>query len=477
MRGLIVAFAACMLFTVACSGGRSDSPESIPCTNDGTTQAVRTQVMDDDPERLATHIAEGTPRPIEVADDEISCRIRKALLTLTEMPSGWSDPLAGELLVGEDRIYRDSDSQCHVPYAQVSDAVHVSFAMGISTPQPERTPGSSDFAYIDEAILVFSPGAATQFMAAERRACGFGTGQSQSAIGTHTIPLPSIGDEQLGYTYGQPGASGRADSYALIRRGDIVESYLITSRPSKLDEIRAIIRRADAKISRDASYLQSTAVAGVATATATPLAGSEEAILDSALPDSSDMPPHWIPGRSNSKYVVDDLRFCVGAPQLPTREHDASAFYQGSGVSVARASMGVGITEYHTQDADVVMRDVSDGTLFHDGCAGSVLDYAVMWNVARLDVSDLGEISSAWRAVAHQTALRTPGVGLTSDIEFDFVVFRRGNLIALLYEAADAPPAYDPTRSLGVEAATDLEAFGKLVDAKLKTIESKVPPG
>ncbi len=482
MRAFIAACAAAALIAVACGGGHSShqSRLSLPCTNDATQQAVRTQPRDNDPERVDTHAAEGTPKPIEIADDELTCRIRKTLLTVSDMPAGWSDPLLRELLVGEDRIYADSQSQCHVPYAQVIDGVHVDSATGLETPEPAKTPDSSHFAFFDEAVLVFTPGAAQQFMAADRRACGFEVGRAVSTFGTHSIPLPAIGDEQFGYTYAQAISNETAESYALIRRGDIVESYLIMSRPADLDGMRAIIRKADAKIAAQATDLQPTSVANSASATPTLDPTSRQAILDSALPRADQLPAGWVPGRRTAEYDTDALHFCADSPQLPRRDRGASASYDGSGFGVGQTTiaLGVGVMSYTPAGADAVMRAVGDGTAFPSGCAGRVRDIAVTWSLTRLDVTGLGDSSSAWRAVAaHTAAAGAPNAPLVSDIELDFVVFRRGNLIALIIESHAAPRTDDPFSTSVHDATANLNTFGKLVDAKLKTIESKVPPG
>jgi hypothetical protein len=137
----------------------------------------------------------------------------------------------------------------------------------------------------------------------------------------------------------------------------------------------------------------------------------------------------------------------------------------------------MGVLSYSARDADTVMRDVSDGSAFPDGCSGSVRDIAVSWSVKALAVPALGDSVAAWQAIARHTAASGPPEDpLISDIELDFEVFRRGNLIALVIETRQAPRSGEPS-FFEEEVRSDLATFGAAVDAKLKAIQGKVPPG
>jgi hypothetical protein len=97
--------------------------------------------------------------------------------------------------------------------------------------------------------------------------------------------------------------------------------------------------------------------------------------------------------------------------------------------------------------------------------------------VKPLAVPALGDSSAAWEAVArHTTAAGPPDVPMISDLELDFEVFRRGNLIALVIEERQAPRSGEPS-FFDSEVKSDLANFGAAVDAKLAAIQSKVPPG
>jgi hypothetical protein len=87
----------------------------------------------------------------------------------------------------------------------------------------------------------------------------------------------------------------------------------------------------------------------------------------------------------------------------------------------------------------------------------------------------IGDQSTAWRATSlHTSASGPPDRPLISDLEFDFVVVRRGNLLAVLVESGDAPRADDPS-FFEKEATTQLVTFAQQVDGKLQAIEGKVP--
>jgi hypothetical protein len=123
------------------------------------------------------------------------------------------------------------------------------------------------------------------------------------------------------------------------------------------------------------------------------------------------------------------------------------------------------------------MRLINDGTLFPSGCRGSVRDIAVTWHTERLSLPELGEASSSWRAVARHTAESGPAdLPLVSDIELDFQVFRRGNLIALIVMIRDAPrdEGSDFLDKIALQAISD---FGTRVDERLFAIKDSVPDG
>jgi hypothetical protein len=493
MREFVLVVLGVWTIAVACGSGAPGATHvaklTIPCTNDATKQAaIDTNVRNETAIPIRTQLAQFgsvTPVPFLLPDDETTCKIRKVLLTPDDLKPRWrlSDFFHSDY--GSDRIYPDRSGTCGVPYTYLVAGLHVEFEKGTSaTATMQATEQSVQKRpipeYLSEALLVFADGAAaSDVMSAVRRSCHFApattsegdsTPVASSSTQFHVISLPSIGDDTIAFRF----AELSADQFeVLIRRGDSVEDISLGGSGANASELEEIAKIADAKIADQGSYLQGTEPAVAPTPTLDP--GSRQGILQSALLTPDELPRGWIPGRG-SELDLRSLHFCTDAPVLPRRVRGASGSYSGSAPGSGGA-LGIGVLSYESQDADAIMRAVIDGSAFPDGCSGSVQNIAVDWSVTPLTLPPLGDSAASWRAIARHTSdAGAPDLPLISDIELDFEVFRRGNLIALVIESRDAPRSGESS-FLDKLVPSELATFSAAVDAKLRAIEGKLPPG
>src|SRR4051794_22942285 len=103
--------------TVACGGGDSTSKSTSDdqsCTNDPTATAIvglNQLALTPDPS--------GTRAPFHLVDDELDCRLRKVLLGVDDLPTGWRlSSLSADGL--GDKVFDSGRGRCAVPLSRLN---------------------------------------------------------------------------------------------------------------------------------------------------------------------------------------------------------------------------------------------------------------------------------------------------------------------------------------------------------------------
>ncbi len=147
MRMLVIIGVLCGAVAGACStGDKNDSTNadvSLPCTNDATAEAVRAG----DYSVFARHYSE-TPTRELFPDDELDCRIHRAMLKPSDLP-GWSssDSLGGGAGTSSEHFFFEVGlGGCDItPGSLLSGLINYFEREG------------SDTEILDESIFVFAP--------------------------------------------------------------------------------------------------------------------------------------------------------------------------------------------------------------------------------------------------------------------------------------------------------------------------------
>ncbi len=477
---------------VACSGSGQHEALSAtpdpPCTNGATATAiVGANVADLTAVPIKTQLALAgsvTPRALRLIDDEPTCRIRKLLLGTADLGGDW---MTSELSRSEfgQRVYADRSGTCDVPYTYLVAGLRLVFQNGeFPTPRPrvrltpeaDSSPDEQIPRLLQDAILLFKPETASEFMNATVRSCGLDASPTSDSAtperGYHLsrFSFPSIGDDTIAFTL-----PAEHSFEVLIRRGDVIEDLAIYSQDDPTSDLDAIARLQDGKITARGDYLLASSTAARPSPTAALDPQGTQAVLQSVLLGPDELPDHWLPGHTSTQYDENVLEFCGDAPPLPTGSHVASASYSGAGLGFT-GSIGIGLARYQPHAADSFMSAVTSGTAFPDGCDGTVRKIDVQWKLDRLLVKPLGDESVAWRAIARHTATSGPtDLPLVSDIELDFDVIRRGDVVALIIESHDAPRPGD-LGFLDREITDNLSTFAAKIDEKLANVVDELPP-
>ncbi|MEX2225822.1 MAG: hypothetical protein WEB52_05160 [Dehalococcoidia bacterium] len=152
------AFVLCTLTLVAlatgCDGdGDGQVRADDECTNDTTREAMRAL----DATRITDHAFERfDPR---ANDDEATCRARRALLTIADLPEGWERQNSSSL---------DRFGQLPACGLVSTPALIASVAVGFTE---DGDAPLADFDFLEQAVYGFKPGYAARALEAARRLC------------------------------------------------------------------------------------------------------------------------------------------------------------------------------------------------------------------------------------------------------------------------------------------------------------------
>lgn len=449
---LLGLLAAAVLAGCGKGGDTSSSPDlslPVPCTNDATAEAIRSESGRWDYAALATRVAahDATPIPPRIPDDEITCRIRRAILTADDLP-GWE---VSELTLmqqgdGMDVVLPESDGPCHVSLVFLSGGLNAFFQSGSQEPRtPGRTPVPATM--LTQSVLVFEPGRASQFMAAARRSCWV-PGDTNPEH-PQPVPTPQIGDESIAFTR---GTSDSPWYEALVRRGEVISYVLLMGDGADGALLEHILGVADERITALQPYLEPTPDAQATPTPQPPEPGSAEAILDSALPKEEELPRGWI--ESGRSYGGTLSRYCGGDELLPL--HRARAAYS-AGVTGAL----VDITIVGPEEA-IILGSGLPGT----SCEGRIQDTDVTWTFQPVTVPAMGDETIAWHAVSKPTR-----GGARGRCSIDAIRIRRGNLFAQVALSRDASYGGD----LSGPVKPQLVSLAQQVDAKLAAVIDRLP--
>ncbi len=461
----LVAFgcgASTLTTAFACGGGSTAMhPQSVvddECTNGATATAiVATNVVALTPNPSATRV------PFRFVDNDVECRIQKALLTLDDLPPGWSDSGFGSE-DGAARVYGDQTGQCGVSLARLDAGLRNDFKL-------DGPSGSRSSAMASAEILRFQHEAADQFMQALRLNCS--KMSSYSALDT----FRTYGDDT--YAFREEFHSARPDDSSGveidIRHGDVVEHLTlgVIGTGAGQPDVAAITGVADAKLSSSQARLQPTPnPRAVAQSTLDP--DGTQAILTSALPKLADLPRGFVPHASDRSADTDLVDVCHAGADLPRRQRGSAGSFSGG--SFSKPTAAISVLLYDRVAAEKVMRTFSDGALFKDGCGGTVRTVDVIWTFEKLSLPTIGDESVAWRATAAHVVSKgfdadTPTIG---DIKLSFIVLRRQHLVGVVAFATDYRPGeQDFLSTISIDQLTSL---ARTVDRNLAEIVDRVKP-
>jgi hypothetical protein len=228
---------ALVIAAVACkSGGASPSGIGPPCTNDATQEAgIQTSVSVD------TAIAEGLATATAMAyypDDEINCRLRRAILTEADL-TGWiRDPD-----FSHDGPIQEPDTQvgpCRTPKPQAYAWLEAIFNRA-SDATAIPTDGGP---ILDHRVWAMEPGGAAAFIDALKRNCG-SSPTNPPISGLRPANAPPVGDDS--YALQQSDPAGGRGREIFFSDGDILEQISLSNDEGELDGIAAT---AAAKVSK-----------------------------------------------------------------------------------------------------------------------------------------------------------------------------------------------------------------------------------
>jgi hypothetical protein len=190
-----------VLAVAALVGGGSDSiVEARPCTNDATATAVRESTRE-----VAGHTLHGIP------DDEVQCRLRRALLTTAEMPDGlepYEFELSGHIYAGRSFI-----SSCRVELPYVFS--------GVTNRWYEEVGHRS----VNHKVVRITPADGENFFAAIRHSCGLvqRDGPTTGFGSGRVISFPRFGDDTLAVDESFSDEDGTVNLFSIyIRQRDVL---------------------------------------------------------------------------------------------------------------------------------------------------------------------------------------------------------------------------------------------------------------
>jgi hypothetical protein len=161
MRNALLSMALCCFVVIACSddeGASNGAGVTLPCTNDATAEAVRA----DDYSVFEPHYSETPTRQLS-PDDELDCRIHRAMLTPAQLPGWKSDStFGGGVGTNGEHISFSVGllSSCDIPSESLLSGLLIYFerrpeSSGAPTSVSQET--DADVEVLDEMVLVFAP--------------------------------------------------------------------------------------------------------------------------------------------------------------------------------------------------------------------------------------------------------------------------------------------------------------------------------
>lgn len=196
-----------------------------------------------------TSATAGAGQPISTAsiippDTETACRLRRAMLTLDDLPAGW----ARSRFVpapGADRLTVTDKLEC-ISLDGLASGLQTAFETGVDTGRATE---------LREYAIVFHPGGAKRFMAA------FHTLGNPASSGRpcrdetyRPLSLVRLGDDVAAFS-SPGGRSGNPYDTVAIRRGDVVV-WVGHAYPKRGMTTEAFARLADAKLKNWSASLQ-----------------------------------------------------------------------------------------------------------------------------------------------------------------------------------------------------------------------------
>lgn len=438
------------LALIACGGGSGGSPRAAvddsSCIDEATATAMNAA-------RDSASADEATPDrwPFAVPDDEAHCRLRRALLTVADLPTGWS----AEDFGGSGRAYEDDNVGCKTPLPHPVAGLVVYF-------HREETP-DGEIQAIMQWVYGFEEGGGSDVMAALKRNCPLVASSEGSAGDSYEfIDLPSFGDESLAVHDAigigealEDSDQGNTDQL-YIRRGDVVSLFSILT--SGDPDVRRVAEMADARLATTGPIPEPTPVTGQGCATAPTPEPERANEISPGLLSLDDMPVGWVHDPPGPCGMIDREGRCddSGHPYSPpTPLVEANTGFSGQ----REAYIANRVALFSAGEAEAFMEGVRQRVGAPRQCSASMDGRPFVWHYDPLDAPRLGEDAIAWHVTTQ---------GLVYEVDVYVLMIRRGRAVASL----SLRPA---VRYLDLGAAeparNELAAFVELADKKLQLVK------
>lgn len=427
---------AALLLALACDSGGKElrSLDFRPsCTNQATVTAMETSKDFD--------------ILLRVPDDEPRCRARPALLTLADLPDGWTErqdfAQTGGALPGRGDPSRGEAAECRVLYPEFSAGLRAEYEVTSSK-------GGFDSLLYHELRLL-KPGSAEDLFDALEHSCNLLAADPGYFEGYREPAALDIGDEAFAIEIAT-GDDAQLTQIVFVRRGDLVSKVLLFGPGPAVEPLAQV---ADARVSQLRPIPQPTEEpnADCPEARRPVEISGEGRILEEALVALEDLPVGWVRYRPDACDRLPETAYC--RPPLEGTGPLAVSLFERKPIVVAHSV-------FVPSDVEVTMRDLR-ARMASSRCEATYEGETLEWTVVATTAPDLGDESLLTRF-----STRLDGRALFYGYQ---LVTRRGAAVsAVIWQRPGFPPegdVIDATDGLVLDLAI-------IADRKLAEVERQL---
>lgn len=368
VRLAFILFLFGLVVGVACDDDPSaDESATLPCTNDATVEAIQDANAED---------TSSDPRTtFRVADNEIQCRLRRALVTLDDLPQGWEVSSFGSGLSGH--VYTDDlPAGCRLTYPGYRDALTATFDRSIENP--------SGTSLLMATVIALHEGDGPRVMAALRHSCA----QAGEVDTTwQLVDSPTYADESLAVDQTSFDETPVTVRTHFIRQDDVIAQLSIV--PPDVLDAAPLVEGVGSRLAAVGPLPEPEVVEGTGCLPEDRMDEPSER-LRSLLVTLEDAPAGWIENPPGQCGFIDVSSNCAAWPEAA-----ASAT---TGFVGWRSSVGHTVKEFEGDGARILVEDVRR-TLEAGGseCDVRFGDVTFQWEFSSIAHS-FGDDVLSWRA-------------------------------------------------------------------------------